>query len=202
MAEQPPSVPAADRQHPLAGGRWPCLALTVAFVGTGVLLRSQGRLWWCACGSPALWSGDPNGPHNSQHFLDPYSFTHVLHGVVFYGLLAWAAPRLAPAWRLVLATVIEGAWELFENSAFVIDRYRTATAAVGYEGDSVANSLGDILCCVTGYLLARKLGLWWSVVLFFVTEAVLLLWIRDDLFLSVLMLLFPLPGIKAWQTGG
>src|SRR4051812_31585254 len=134
MDEPPPTSDADNVTHLPSRRRWPCLALALIFIGTAALLRSQGRLWWCACGSLDLWSGDPNGPHNSQHLLDPYSFTHVLHGVVFCGLLAWAVPRLAPAWRLVVATLIEAGWELFENSAFVINRYRTATAAVGYEG--------------------------------------------------------------------
>jgi hypothetical protein len=168
---------------------------------TAYRLHAQGRRWWCACGRPYLWSGDPAGPHNSQHLLDPYSFTHLLHGVVFCGLLAWACPRVPAAWRLVGAVCLAALWELLENSAFVIARYRAATAASGYEGDSVANSLGDVLCCAVGFAVARRLGLRWSVVLFLVTEGVLLLWIRDDLALSVLMLVYPLPGIKAWQAG-
>jgi hypothetical protein len=96
---------------------------------------------------------DPQGPHNSQHFFDPYSFTHVLHGVLLCGLLAWVVPRLAPAWRLWLAVCAEVLWEVFENSAFVIQRYRAATLAQGYEGDTVANSLGDILSCALGFMV-------------------------------------------------
>ncbi len=143
---------------------------------------------------------DAKGPHNSQHFLDPYSFTHVSHGLLLCGLLAWAAPRLAPAWQLLLAVCVETLWEVFENSAFVIQRYRTATMALGYEGDTIANSLGDILCCALGFLLARRLGLWASVALFVLTEIVLLLWIHDSLLLNVVMLIYPINAIKAWQT--
>src|SRR5262249_22733169 len=128
-------------------------------------------------------------------------FTHVLHGLLFCGVLAWALPRVAPTLRLCLAVGIECLWEVWENSAFVIERYRAAAAALGYEGDTVANSLGDILSCGVGFLLALRLGLWRSVVLFLVTEAVLLLWIRDDLLLNVVMLIHPVKAIKAWQTG-
>jgi hypothetical protein len=180
---------------------WPWVAIVAVLAVTAYQLHSQGRRWWCACGRPTLWSGDPTGPHNSQHLFDPYSFTHVLHGVVFCGLLAWACPRVALAWRLWMAICLASLWEVAENSASVIQRYRAATAAVGYEGDSIANSLGDILSCAVGFTLARRIGLRWSIVVFFVTEGILLLWIRDDLVVSVVMLIYPVPGIKAWQMG-
>jgi hypothetical protein len=166
---------------------------------TAIQLHHQGRRWWCACGQPFLWAGDVHSEHNSQHLFDPYSFTHVLHGVVFCGLLAWIAPRVPTAWRFVLALGLASLWEVIENSTFVIERYRSATASLGYEGDSVANSLGDILSCGVGFVLARWLGPRWSIVLFLVTEGVLLLWIRDDLLLNVIMLIYSLPEIKAWQ---
>jgi hypothetical protein len=179
----------------------PWLAMAAVLVLTALELRHQGRRWWCACGRPTPWSGDAWGPHNSQHFLDPYSFTHVLHGLLFCGLLAWALPWVAPLRRLCLALGLACLWEVWENSAFVIERYRAATAALGYEGDTVANSMGDVLSCGVGFLLALRLGLWRSVALFLVTEAVLLLWIRDDLLLNVVMLIHPVRAIKAWQTG-
>src|SRR5436190_15965626 len=81
-----------------------------------VVLRAEGRRWWCACGSPALWTSDAWGPHNSQHLLDPYSFSHVSHGVLFYGLLWLVARRLAPDWRFLLAVALEAGWEMAENS--------------------------------------------------------------------------------------
>ena len=124
----PPSPP------PTAGGSspWrqvgPALAILATVVAAAVLLRSQGRLWWCACGRPNLWSGDAWGPHNSQHLFDPYSFTHVLHGLVFCGLFACSCPRLRPAWQLWLTVALESLWEVAENSAAVIERYRAATA--------------------------------------------------------------------------
>jgi hypothetical protein len=168
---------------------------------TASLLRAEGRRWWCSCGRPSPWAADAWGPHNSQHLLDPYSLTHVLHGVVFCGLLALACPRLGPAWRLCLAVCLAAGWEVLENSAFVIARYRAATAAQGYQGDTVANSLGDVLSCAAGFVLARRLGLWGSVALFVAIEAVLLAWIRDSLLLNVLMLIHPLDAIKSWQAG-
>lgn len=179
---------------------WPLLAMVLFLTAISLQLRSQGRSWWCACGQPYPWVSDPQGPHNSQHFLDPYSFTHVLHGILLCGLLVWAVPRLSPAWQLCLAVCIEALWEMFENSAFVIERYRVATMAQGYSGDAIANSLGDILSCALGFVLARRLGFRGSIFLFLTTEVVLLLWIHDSLLLSVLMLIHPIDAIKAWQT--
>jgi hypothetical protein len=164
-------------------------------------LRLQGRLWICACGHIALWTPEANGPTTSQHLLDPYSVTHVLHGLVFYGVLTWAWPRLTPAWRLAGALAIEGLWELVENSRFVIERYRTATLARGYTGDTVVNVLGDLLCCAVGVFLARRLGLRRSVTLFVLTELLLVLWIRDSLLLNIVMLLVPSDALRSWQAG-
>jgi hypothetical protein len=179
----------------------PWLTLVAILAAAVLLLRHEGRLWWCACGQPYLWSGDPRGPHTSQHLLDPYSCTHVLHGLLLCGLLAWGCPRLPPAWRLCLAVLAEALWEVAENSDFVIGRFRGATAAVGYQGDTVANSLGDILSCAAGFVLARGLGFWGALALFLVTEVVLILWIKDSLLLSVLMLAYPVEAVKAWQLG-
>ena len=175
--------------------------MAAILVAAACQLRSQGRLWWCACGGLNPWSGDIWSPHNSQHLLDPYSFTHILHGVILCGLAAWACPRLSLAWQLCLATFVESLWEVLENSAFVIDRYRLVTLALNYEGDTIVNSLGDILCSGVGFLLARRLGVRGSIGLFFVTEIVLILWIRDSLLLNVVMLICPADAIRAWQIG-
>jgi hypothetical protein len=179
----------------------PALVIVAVLAVHITVLRWEGRRWWCVCGQPNLWWGDPQSAHNSQHLFDPYSFTHVLHGVLLCGLLAWLAPRLAVRWRFALAVALEAAWEVIENTDLVIDRFRSATASLGYHGDSVANSLGDILSCAVGFLLARRLGLWWSLALFVAVEVVLLVWIRDSLLLEVLMLLWPIDAIKQWQTG-
>ncbi len=185
---------------PAGPGHWPCLTLAVTLALTVFELRREGRLWWCACGHFYPWSGQVHGPHNSQHLLDPYSLTHVLHGVLLCGLLAWAVPRLASSWRLVLAVCLEAWWEVVENSATIIQRYRAATLHQGYEGDTVANSLGDILCCVVGFELARRVGWRASLVIFLLTELVLLVWIRDNLLLNVVMLVHPFEALKAWQA--
>jgi Protein of unknown function (DUF2585) len=177
----------------------PWLVLAAVLVLHVVALRAEGRRWWCACESPTLWTGDARGPHNSQHLLDPYSLSHVSHGILLWGLLWLVARRLAPAWRVGLAVALEVGWEVAENSDAVIDRFRAGTAAVGYRGDSVSNSVGDVLCCAAGVVLARRLGLWWSVALVAAIEGALLVWIRDNIVLDALMLVWPSAAIKAWQ---
>jgi hypothetical protein len=178
---------------------WPALTIVAAFVATALLLRVEGRLWLCACGSIKLWSSQVCSANNSQHFLDPYSFTHLLHGFLFFWLIAWLLGRISGGWQLALAVAVEACWEVFENSNFIIDRYRSETAALGYTGDTVVNSFGDILCCLVGFTIARRLGLRRSLVVFAVLEVVLIFWIRDSLLLEILMLVFPIEAIKALQ---
>ncbi|HEX8747087.1 MAG TPA: DUF2585 family protein, partial [Pyrinomonadaceae bacterium] len=161
----------------------------------------QGRLWFCSCGYLLPWTGNAWSADNSQHFSDPYSFTHVLHGFIFCWLLWLLCPKWKLRWRLVVAISAEALWEVAENSSYVIERYRAATAALGYQGDTIVNSLGDILFCAVGFLAAERLGFRRSLVLFFLTEAVLLILIRDSLLLNILMLLYPVEAIKVWQTG-
>jgi uncharacterized protein DUF2585 len=182
-------------------GKWllPALAIVAAFVATAILLRLQGRLWMCACGNVQVWAGNICSSENSQHFLDPYSFTHVLHGFLFFWLIAWLASRLNSTWQLALAIAVEALWEVFENTNFIINRYRSETAALGYNGDTVVNSFGDIFCCLVGFMIARRLGLRRSLIVFVVLELVLIVWIRDSLLLEILMLLFPIEAIKAFQ---
>jgi hypothetical protein len=178
---------------------WSILATLAVIALMMGYLRSQGRPWWCTCGSLALWSGDIWSSHNSQHLFDPYSFTHVLHGLLFFGLLQWLCPRLPLGWRLCIAVIIEAGWEALENSKFVINRYRTATISLDYFGDAVLNSVGDILSCIFGFFLARFLGFWQSVIFFILVEALLVASIRDSLLLSVIMLVHPFDAIKEWQ---
>lgn len=183
---------------------WSCgpwVAMAALLAGTIYQLHSQGRLWWCACGQMSLWSGNTWSRHNSQHLFDPYSFTHVLHGMLLCGLFAWLCPRLPFAWRLCLAVSVEAIWEVVENTDLVIQRYRAVTASLDYLGDTVANSLGDILSFVVGVAIARYLGFWRSLGLFMVTEVVLVVWIRDSLLLNILMLLYPVDAVRAWQMG-
>ncbi len=167
-----------------------------------IQLRNQGRTWWCSCHQFFPWAGDIWSSHNSQHLFDPYAFTHVLHGFAFCWLLTLAVPRISTTWRLAVATLLEAAWEVFENTEFVIQRYREETAALGYNGDSVFNSFGDILTCIAGFMIAQRLGFKRSVIVFIATELVLILWIRDSLLLEILMLIYPIESLKAWQMGG
>lgn len=180
---------------------WPWVTIAVVLAATALQLHNQGRLWWCSCGRGFLWTGNAWGSLTSQTFLDPYSFTHMLHGLMLCGLLSLLIRGLPTSWRLCLAVTIEAAWELIENSNVVIQRYREATASLGYRGDTVMNSLGDIMCCVIGFMIARKLGWRRGVLLFIATEAVLLIWIRDSLLLEILMLMHPINAIKVWQVG-
>ncbi len=172
---------------------------TATLLATAVgSLRAEGRLWICACGRVQVWAGDAWGPGNSQHLFDPYSFTHLLHGFALAGLLVWTAPRLPTAWRFAVAVALEAAWEVIENSPAVIARYR-ATAALGYQGDTIVNSLGDIVACALGLALARWLGVRRAVAVAAVVEIGLLIAIRDSLLPDALTLIYPIPAIRAWQ---
>jgi hypothetical protein len=180
---------------------WPWLVIVIVLAATALQLHHQGRLWWCSCGRAFLWTSNAWGSLTSQTFLDPYSLTHVLHGVMFAGVLALLIRTLGTSWRLCIAIAMESAWELIENTDTVIQHYRAATASLGYQGDTVMNSLGDIMCCGVGFMIARKFGWRRSIILFIATEAVLLIWIRDSLLLEVLMLVHPIHAIKVWQMG-
>jgi hypothetical protein len=184
------SADPAGSQHCWRKDWWPWLVMAAVMAVTAGQLRSQGRLWWCSCGQFYPWSGNVWSSHGSQHLFDPYTFTHILHGVILCGLLAWAWPKVSPTWRLCLAICIEALWEVFENTDFTIHRYRILTIALGYQGDTIANSLGDILSCGIGFALARRLGFWGSLGLFVGTETVLILWIGDRLLLDVGRLIF------------
>lgn len=187
--------------RPRIHGLVPWLAIVPVLTLAVFQLRHQGRTWWCSCHQYFLWAGDIWSSHNSQHLFDPYSFTHVLHGFALCWLLTFCLPRVTPAWRLWLATLLEAAWEVFENTEFVIQRYREETAALGYNGDSVFNSFGDVLTCIIGFMIAQRLGFKRSLLVFVVTEVVLLLWIRDSLLLEILMLIYPIDSLKGWQMG-
>jgi hypothetical protein len=164
-----------------------------------VLLLAMGRLPMCVCGNIKLWYGATHSPENSQQIFDWYSFTHILHGFWLY-LLGWLVLRRAPiAARLALAVFLEGAWEVLENSSFVIDRYRAGTVSLDYYGDSVVNSVGDTVAMMFGFALARFLPIWSIVVLDLLIEFTLGYFIHDNLLLNIVMLMYPLDSIKAWQ---
>ncbi len=168
---------------------------------TIVSLYSLGRNPFCQCGRVTLWSGDINGPENSQQLVDPYSFTHLLHGLAFYGALHLVAPQLALPARLLVAVAVESGWEVLENSNFIIDRYREETVSYGYYGDSILNSVSDILFMALGFWLAFKLKARHALALFILVEVVLALTIRDGLLINIIMLIWPLEWLKNWQLG-
>ena len=179
---------------------WLAVAGVVAL--TAAILLAMGRSAICTCGRVALWHGQVNSAENSQQLLDPYSATHLVHGLLFYAA-GWLLLR---GWRwrarLLAAVIVEAAWEVAENSPAVIDRYRSVTAALGYTDDSVLNSVGDIACMVAGFLVAQALPVRASVALVLAIELLLLATIRDNLALNVLMLVAPDPRILAWQQAG
>lgn len=167
-----------------------------------IILYLMGQPLWCKCGGLSLWSWDIWSSHNSQHLVDPYFFTHVLHGVVLCGLLYLLPRRVSEQRRFLTAVILEAGWEILENSPTIIERYRAATISKDYLGDSIINSAGDLIACILGYLLAQRLGFRRSLVFFLLTELILLITIRDCLILNVLMLVYPSEVIKNWQTQG
>lgn len=182
--------------------RYQIAAVTLVVVIAIISLNLQGRVWWCEVGDAWPWSWDVWSKHNSQHLIDPYSFTHVLHGVLEFWLIGLVFWKLPLAWRFVLAIFIESSWEVIENTNQVINRYREATISLDYYGDSIANSIFDIVCCGLGFWVSYKLRFLWASLVFAVTELVLLFWIRDSLILNVIMLLWPIEAVKQWQMGG
>ena len=194
--------PANDATAPTPLTSRPILVILALVVLAVFYLRWQGRIWWCACGSPNPISVKVNSQHNSQHLLDAYSFSHLLHGVIFYGVLWFFRGKLSLNVRAAIAAAIEIGWELLENSPIIINRYRSATVSLGYSGDSIFNSLGDIASFVAGFYVARKLGLKWSIIIFVGVELIMLWLMRDNLTLNVLMLLWPIDAIRKWQPGG
>ena len=197
------SPSAHSGEPPLTSGDLLRVALVeLALLGTlAVVLLALGRALTCPCGSIALWAGDIYSNQNSQQLTDPYTFTHVTHGMIFYGLLRLVWLRRPFVARLAAATVIEVLWEVAENSPLIIDRYLETTASLGYYGDSVLNSTGDVLFCIVGFFIASRLSRRVSIVAVVASEVILLFWIRDNIALNVLMLLYPIPAIRAWQLG-
>jgi hypothetical protein len=176
--------------------------LTVAvFATAAVILLALGRNPICTCGRIDLWVGARDSPKTSQMLADWYSLSHIVHGLLLYAGFWLVARRWLAEWRFLSALVIESTWEVVENTPFVIDRYRATTAALGYTGDSVINSISDILMMALGFLLARKLPVWASVTLLIALELIPLLVIRDNLTLNVWTLLAPNTAVQAWQAG-
>jgi len=182
-------------------GQYAALALAVIAAGAMVLLV-MGRVPICRCGYVKLWHGVVMSSENSQHLTDWYTFSHVIHGFALYGLLWLGARRWSFGLRLVVAVLVETAWEVFENTPFTIDRYRAVTVSLDYYGDSVINSVADIVAMVIGFVAAARLPVWSVVATTIALEAFVGYMIRDNLALNILMLVYPLEAVKQWQMGG
>lgn len=176
--------------------------ILVIMTMTAAILWSMGRSPICPCGTVRFWTSAVNSAENSQQLADWYTFSHIIHGFLFFALLRWLRPASPFGVRLTGAVLIEAAWEIAENSPFIINRYREATIALGYNGDSIINSMADISWMALGVLFAARVrtGTWVAVAIIF--ELFTLWMIRDNLTLNVLMLVYPIDAIKMWQGGG
>lgn len=178
------------------------LSLLVILATAGTLY-AMGHPLICKCGTVKLWHSGRGDSEMSQHISDWYTYSHVLHGVVFYWLISLvAAGRLSVAARLLIAVFIEAGWEVLENTPLIIDRYRAVTISRTYYGDSIINSVSDILSMIVGFFLAARLPAWITVALIIVVEVGLLILIRDNLLLNIIMLIHPIDAIRTWQSGG
>ncbi|MGL5115301.1 MAG: DUF2585 domain-containing protein [Beijerinckiaceae bacterium] len=198
------ALPAPQSRDTISGG---FVAVLLAIViAMAAILYAMGRLPICACGTVKLWHGAVNSAENSQHIGDWYLFSHVIHGFIFFGLY-WLAKTISGraiplGVGLIAAFLLEGAWEIAENTPAVIERYRTATVSLGYNGDSIINSIADMGWMTLGFVLAARLPMAVTIALALAMEIGVGWLIRDNLTLNVIMLLWPMDWIKAWQAGG
>ena len=177
----------------------PLVILLAVLLATIAILWAMGRPPICTCGTVELWG--EVGPKQSQMLADWYSPSHIVHGFIFYALLRWLWPSGSLELRFLAAMLVEAGWEIIENTPMVIDRYREATIALGYSGDSILNSTSDVAMMALGFLVARKLPVWASLTIVLALELVPLIVIRDNLTLNVWMLVAPSDAIRTWQAG-
>lgn len=178
--------------------RWIILSVVAIIMLALIVLKFMGRIWWCECGF-GVWTWEAAAINTSQWLGDPYTFSHVLHGFIFYWALSPFKKYLSVPHRLLIALGIEVGWEILENSPIIINRYRANTASLDYYGDSVLNSFGDLLACLAGFWFAWRMP-WWLTVAATVAIELLMLWLfRDNLTLNVIMLVYPIEAIKEWQ---
>lgn len=176
------------------------LSLLVVFALVALIEYSSGRSIFGPDGKFGFWDGNIWGSENSQRVADAYSFSHIIHGLLFYGFLWLVARKIPLQYRFLIALVIEGGWELLENSPIIINRYREATISLGYVGDSILNSVSDVGMMAIGFCIARTVRIWVSIAIIVIFEVGCLLWVRDNLTLNVLMLVHPVESIKSWQS--
>ncbi len=197
--------PAAPNPH--RGGlmsaltTYPVAAAVAVVIASAILLLAMGRVPICTCGTIKLWHGVVNSSENSQHITDWYTFSHVLHGFAFYALMWWVRPQWSVSLRGLAAVALEAVWEIAENTPWIIERYRAATISLDYVGDSVLNSVSDIGAMALGFWLASRLPVAAIVAIAIISEVTMAIVIRDNLLLNILMLIYPLDAVKAWQSG-
>jgi hypothetical protein len=182
--------------------KWIISAFIAILVLTAGVELWMGRSLLGTDGKFGLWEGNIWSSENSQRLVDPYSFSHIAHGILFYAVLWLVARKLPVRHRLLIAMALEAGWEMLENSQLIINRYREATISLGYVGDSVLNSLSDVLMMTIGFLFAFRAPARVSVAAVILMEIGCALWVRDNLTLNIIMLIHPFDAIKHWQMAG